>query len=385
MDSVVYAGFLVRFPIGGYAWQVVHYLTGLRNAGLDVYFYEDSRHYRVAYDPTTDRSGTDYSYGCAFARAFLERAGFGDRWVFHDAERDEFAGLDRERTRAMFSDARVLINAGGVNRFPSEVRRGKRTVYIDMDPAFTQLRVAGGDRVLDELLREHELHFTFGENIGTARSAVPDAGFEWRPTRQPVVLELWPPTPVAADAPFTTIGKWDTPGRDVVLNGERYTWRKRTEFLKVLELPRLTGAPFRIAMDVKDPADLRMLDQAGWNPFDPLGLSRDPDAYRRFISGSRAEFTTAKDVNVRLHSGWFSDRSACYLAAGRPVLTQDTGFGDVLPTGEGLFAYRTLDDAVAAVQAIMSEPERHSRAARRVAEGCFAAQQVVEKLLEPTV
>jgi hypothetical protein len=383
MDTVIFAGFLVRFPIGGYAWQVIHYLTGLRSRGLDVYLYEDSRHYAAAFDPSTGDTGTDYAYGCRFARSLLEDAGFGDRWVFHDAGRDSFAGLDREQTRALFADARILINAAGVHRFTPDERRGKRTIYIDMDPAYTQLRLASGDRVLDELLREHDLHFTFGENIGTARSTVPSGQFEWRPTRQPVALGLWPAGRIVSTAPFTTIGKWDSGGRDVVLDGECYTWRKRTEWLKVLALPQITGEPFLIAMDVKDPDDLRMLNQAGWQVLDPIDISRDPAAYRRFISDSRGEFTTAKDVNVRLRSGWFSDRSACYLAAGRPVITQDTGFGDVLPTGEGLFAYRTVEDAAAAVDAIASDPERQSAAARRVAESHFDAGRVVRELIEP--
>jgi len=381
MDTVVFAGFLVRFPIGGYAWQVVHYLSGLRSLGLDVYFYEGTRHYGLAYDPSTGQSGDDYEYGCAFAASLLERYGFGDRWVFYDAGRDRHTGLDRERTRAMFADARLVINAAGVNRLTAEERRGKRTLYIDMDPAFTQIRLAGGDRVLEELLDEYQLQFTFGENIGTSRSSIPTGGVAWRPTRQPVATELWPVAPPARDAAFTTVGKWDTEGRDVVLDGEHYTWRKRTEWVKVLELPRRTRQRFHIAMDVQDRADKSMLEAAGWEVEDPLGISRDPDAYRHFIVDSLGEFTTAKDVNVRLRSGWFSDRSACYLAAGRPVVTQDTGFGDFLPTGEGLFAYRTLDDAVAAVGAIAADPERHTRAARRIAEEHFDARRVLGDLL----
>jgi glycosyltransferase involved in cell wall biosynthesis len=148
-----------------------------------------------------------------------------------------------------------------------------------------------------------------------------------------------------------------------------------------MDLPGLTGASFRLAMDVKDAADLATLQRAGWNVFDPLGISLDPDEYRRFICASSGEFTTAKDVNVRLRSGWFSDRSACYLAAGRPVVTQDTGFGDVLPSGEGLLAYRTIEEAARAIQGIVADPDRHRAAARRIAEQHYAAERVLGELV----
>ena len=159
------------------------------------------------------------------------------------------------------------------------------------------------------------------------------------------------PAPLTDDAAFTTIGRWDSGGRDVELDGQLYTWRKRTEWQKLMELPSRTGARFDIAMDVHDAADRERLAAHGWKVRDPIALSADPDAYRAFIRGSAGEVTTAKDVNVRLRSGWFSDRSACYLAAGRPVVVQDTAFDDVLPTGEGLFSFRTLDEAVASVAA----------------------------------
>jgi hypothetical protein len=380
-DAVIFAGYLVRYPLGGYAWQVVHYLTGLRQLGVEPYFYEDTRHYGDAYDPSTGTIGSDYGYGCDFAERLLREAGFTDRWVFFDVARNAYAGMDRDSTRALLAEARVVINAAGVHRFSPAERSGKTMVYIDMDPAYTQLRLGGGDRMLDELLAEHDLHFTFGENIGTSRSEIPGGRYDWRPTRQPVVMELWPSTPPPAEGPFTTVGKWDSAGRDVVLNGERYTWRKRTEWAKIIELPHKVPARFTIAMDVKDENDLDALGSAGWRVRDPLEVSRDPLDYQRFILGSRGEFTTAKDVNVRLRSGWFSDRSACYLAAGRPVVTQDTGFGDFLPVGEGLFAYRSLDDAAQAVRSVIEDPIRHGAVARRIAEACFDARGVLRRLL----
>jgi hypothetical protein len=380
-DRLVYAGYLVRCPLGGYAWQVLHYLEGLRALGWEVVFYEDTGHAEDAFDPERGLSDVQYEYGCRFVEKFLGRHGFGDSWVFHDVRRDAYAGLDRDATEQLFREARVLINAGGVHRFSPERRHGKTTVYIDMDPAFTQLRLAGGDAKLADLLREHDRLFTFGENIGTPRCTVPSGLLDWRPTRQPVALEHWTPAPRTDDAAFTTIGRWDSGGRDVELDGQLYTWRKRTEWQKLMDLPSRTGARFDIAMDVHDAADREQLAAHGWRVRDPIALSADPDAYRAFIRGSAGEVTTAKDVNVRLRSGWFSDRSACYLAGGRPVVVQDTAFDDVLPTGEGLFSFRTLDEAVASVGAIQADPARHGSAARGIAEKYFAAPDVLRALL----
>jgi hypothetical protein len=377
----IYAGYLVRFPLGGYAWQTVHYLRGLRDAGLDVWFYEDTRHAWEAYDPISRTSRAEYVTGLRLAGDVLERAGFGDRWVFFDAGRDRWGGAGREAARAIFADARILINAGGVHRFSSAERRGKTAIYLDMDPAYTQLRVAGGDRLLAEILDEHDVHFTFGENIGTPRSPIPAGGVEWRPTRQPIVLDFWPKTNVPEEGPLTTIGTWDSHERDVSFAGERYSWSKREEWSSIMELPRAAGEPFAIAMEIRDPLDRERLRAAGWDIRDPIEVSADPIAYQRFLRASRAEFTTAKDVNVRLRSGWFSDRSACYLACGRPVITQDTGFSDFLPLGEGLFTFRTLDEALAAVRTIASDPQHHGRSARRIADEHFASPRVVGDLL----
>jgi hypothetical protein len=192
------------------------------------------------------------------------------------------------------------------------------------------------------------------------------------------VPALWEPLPCAPEAAYTTIGRWDVADRDVRHRGEVFQWRKRTEWLRFVELPRLTGERFRIAMDVAGrPDDLRRLEAEGWEVVEPLTVSSDPERYREFIRRSKGEFTVAKDVNVRLRSGWFSDRAACYLAAGRPVVNQDTGFGDRLRTGAGLFAFRRPADVVAALRTIAADWEGHSRAARALAERELAPARVL--------
>lgn len=379
---VILAGYLVRFPVGGYVWQTLHYLLGLARLGVDVVFYEGTAYYPHAFDPEANVTGTDYATGLRRASAALARYGLGDRWMFWDAARGEVHGLSARAAEEAFAAADVWINLAGVNRL-GDRRRPPLSIYVDIDPAFTQIRLEQGDGKLRELLAEHDVFFTFGENIGTDRSPLPTGGIAWRPTRPPVVSDLWENDRSPVDGPFTTIGKWDAAGRDVEFRGERYTWRKSLEWRKFLELPAASGERFELAMDVdRVPRDDEDLRAAGWNVRPPLSVSGDPFGYMRYIQESKGEFSAAKDMNVRLRSGWFSDRSVCYLAAGRPVVVQDTGFGDVVPTGEGLFAVRTLEDAAAACRAIGADYARHARGARAVARECFEARTVLRALLE---
>ena len=382
MARVVLAGYLVRNPIGGYAWQAAHYLLGLRALGHDVWFYEHTAHYAPAYNPTTGEFGEAYDYGLRSAGGFLTSLGLGDHWVFVDTVHGTEHGPGAGRAVALVREADLLVNLGGVNRIPLEERAGRPAIYIDIDPAYTQIRAAEGDEVLRAVLDEHAHHFTFGENIGTARSPLPTGGYAWHPTRQPICLELWDATGMAGSA-YTTVGTWDARGRDLSFRGEVFRWRKRTEWLRCLDLPARTGAAFEVAMDVgRVPGDPEVLHAHGWRIVDPLTVSTDPWRYRDYLRGSRGEFTVAKDVNIRLRSGWFSDRAACYLAAGRPAVEQDTGFGDVLPLGPGLHAFRGVEEAAAAVRALEADYPRASAHAAEVARECFAAERVLGKLLE---
>jgi hypothetical protein len=381
MARVVLAGYLVRNPIGGYAWQAAHYLLGLRACGHDAYFYEDTGHFAPAYNPTTGEYGDAYDYGIRTAGAFLDRLGLGDRWVFCDTTRGVEHGPGAGHAAAWLREADLLVNLAGVNRIPPERRGGRPSVYVDIDPAVTQIRAAEGDTLLRAILDEHACLFTYGENVGTLRSPLPTGGYVWHPTRAPVALEWWRDAG-APGAAYTTVGTWDARGRDLVFGGETFRWRKRSEWMRCLDLPERTGAGFEVAMDVASvPGDPQVLGAHGWRIVDPLAISADPWRYRDYLRGSRGEFTVAKDVNVRLRSGWFSDRSACYLAAGRPVVEQDTGFGDVLPLGPGLHAFRTVEQAADAVRAVEADWARASAHAAEVARECFAAERVVGDLL----
>jgi hypothetical protein len=378
-DVVIVAGYVVRCPLGGYAWQTLHYLLGLRALGFDPYFYEDTAYYPECYDPASGAMGAVQPPALAFARDLFTRHGFGERWMFWDAQRDTWHGRSRDAARAALDDARLLISLAAVNRVPRPV--GRRRLFIDLDPGVTQIE-AERDRGLQLLLGEYDAHATIGENIGQPGCAIPATRWRWLSTRQPIALDQWQPLALDAAAAFTTIGRWDERRRVQELAGERYSWSKRDEWLRFLALPRQTGARFDMALDVdKVPGDRELLAEHGWQVSDPIAVSADADRYRAFIRASRGEFTVAKDLNVRLATGWFSDRSACYLAAGRPVVVQDTGFARTLPTGAGLLAFRTAADAADAVRAVESDWPLHSAAARRIAEQHFAASWVLSDLL----
>ncbi len=381
MARLVLSGFLVRHPIGGYAWQAAHYLLGFRALGHDVWFYEDTGLYPQAYNPVTNEYGPDYEYGLDAAGRFLDRIGLGDRWAFADLDRGRRYGPAAAHVDALVREADLVVNVSGVNRITADQRGGRPQIFVDVDPAFTQIKATEGSSLLRSILDEQDALFTYGENIGTPRSGTPDAGYRWHPTRCPIVLELWEGTRPSSPA-YTTIGRWNDTQRDLVWAGQTFQWRKRTEWLRCLDLPARTGADFELAMDVESvPDDPALLRAHGWRITDPRVVSGDPWRYRDFVRASRGEFTVAKELNVRLRSGWFSDRAACYLAAGRPVVEQDTGFADVLPLGPGVHVFHTVAEAAAAIGAIERDWNAAAAHASAVAREWFAAERVLGDLL----
>lgn len=380
--KIVVAAALVRYPIGGQFWHIGQYLIGLRELGHDVWFYEDTGYWDLAYDPVRHDLTQDYDYGLHVTAEFLRSIQFGDRWLFADLVRGKDYGPGAGRADYLLRDADLFVNLAGLTPTAPERRNGRSAIYIDTDPAFTQLKVANGDEALRTMLGEHTRLFTYGENIGTSRSPIPTGDFDWIPTRQPVALNLWSNADAGPGVAYSTVGTWNSVGREITYGGEVFHWDKRREWLRYLHLPALTEATFEIAMDVwRIPDDYERLRNNGWNIVNPLTVSLDPDRYRRYLKSSRGEFTVAKEMNIRLRSGWFSERSACYLAAGRPVITQDTGFGDVLPLGAGLHAFSSPEDVQRAVQEIESDYPRSRAHAREVAREYFATDRVLDSML----
>ena len=378
-DPLVVLGILGQYPMAGVSWQAIHYLLGFHRLGWEVWYVEDSG--APPYDPRTGGTGDDCSYAVRHVADVMRRIGLPDRWSYVDIARGETHGSSRARLDRLYREAAVIVNLCGATALREEHRRGPRLLYVETDPVYEQLRIALGEASSLEFLAAHDVLFTYGENLGMPECPVPLVRFAWKTTRPPVVVDCWEARTDPAAAAFTTVASWENRGKDIVFGGETYQWSKHVNFLRFLDLPRRVPQRFRLAMDPLDLAVAARLGAAGWELVDPRPISSDIDAYREFVYGSRGEFTVAKDIYVRPRSGWFSDRSVCYLAAGKPVVTQDTGFGAHVPTGRGLFAYSTMDEAIDALARIDADYAAHGAAARQIAHDHFGADRVLGRLL----
>lgn len=370
-------GLVFDLPYAGIIAQFLHYLIGLRDEGWDVWYVEDSLGW--PYDPRTRTSATDPAQTVRDVADVFEHHGFAGRWIYRAAVPEiECFGATLKTLKEVYRSADLALNVTGAQEIRDEHQALRRLVYVQSDPFGLQVDIDNGDQWSADQVARHHSHFTFGELVGTPACALPTNGVDWRPTRQPVALDLWPVNPPGDR--FTTVTTWRNDTKHKVWNGERYYWTKDREFLRMIELPGHTKAELELAVDGV-PAEADQLVAHGWHLVDRPELSADLDAYIAYVRGSRGEFTVARDQVVRPRTGWFSDRSAAYLAAGRPVVTQDTGFGEVLPTGEGLFAFSGVDDAADALDDIEADPVRHSLAAREIAAEYFAADRVIASLL----
>jgi hypothetical protein len=382
---IVVLGALGQMPFAGVAWQVLHYLEGFRRLGHDVSYVEDTGNW--PYDPDLETVTDDATGAVRRLGALLEAYGFTDRWAFCNAARPgEVHGMCADVLDWRLRRADVLVNLSGATVLGPQHEHVPIRIYLETDPVTPQIEIDEGRAFTAELLAAHTHHFTFGERIGTPECVVPVGPFRYLPTRQPVVLDWWAPqngAPPTTNGRLrcTTVANWEQRHKDIRWRGETYTWSKSAEFEKLLGVPARVDATLELALALDDAATLARLRAAGYVVGPARGLSNDPRAYRDYIRGSGAEFTAAKDQNVRLRSGWFSDRTATYLAAGRPVVVQDTGFDAVLPTGEGLLSFRTPDDAVQALQEVAADPRRHGRAALAIAREYFDSDVVLAKLL----
>jgi hypothetical protein len=380
--KIVLLGMMSRIPVAGAVWGTVQYLLGFERLGYDVYYVE--AHGRTP-SMLMEREDDDGSAkAAAFIDGVMRRFDLGDRWAFQALHADgRCHGMSEGQVRQLYGSAALLINHhGGTEPLPEHSATG-RLIYLETDPVELEIELDNNDPKAIEFLAPHCAFFSWGLNYGHADCHVPlPDRFRFRPTRPPVVLDLWERNGDGASETFTTVGNWRQGGR-VKFKGDVYTWSKHHEFLKFLDLPRRTSQAFELALSSGSylPADKRLIESHGWRLRDALEFSRDLDTYRDYVTGSRGEFTVAKDQNIRLRSGWFSERSAQYLAAGRPVITQETGFSNVLPTGQGLFAFSTMDEILEAVESINSAYDQHCRAAATLARDYFSYDVVLKELL----
>jgi hypothetical protein len=376
---VVIAASVAQRPFrGGHTWVFLQYLLGFRRLGWDVLLLD-----RLETGMCADADGRPApvreSVNFRYLDDVLERFGLRDSYALFRDDGPECLGLGREAALRRVAESDVLLNFMGFMDDEAILSRAKLRVFVDIDPGFGQMWRALG---LEDLFARHNRFVTLGGRIGQEPCGIPTCGLEWIPTRPPVVLEEWPVQPLDPEAAFSSVATWRGDFGPIDFAGRRHGLRVH-EFRRFTDLPVRTGQRFELALDIhpRETDDIQHLEDRGWTLLDPMCVAGNPDAYRAFIQHSRAEFMIAKSIYVSTRGGWFSDRSACYLASGRPVIAQDTGISSLLPTGEGLLTFGEPEEAAAAVQAVAGDPARHARAARALAEEYFDADKVLTSLL----
>jgi hypothetical protein len=374
---IIVTGLIAQYPLGGVTWDYFQYALGLAQLGHEVYYLEDTGQW--PYNPLEGGVAKDCTFNVEYLAGLMSRFGLAEQWAYRFPWQSQWFGLPDAKRQEVIQSADLLINISGTLERPEEYRQVHRLAYIDSDPVFTQVKLARGQRDFRKWIDMHDVQFSFGECLS---SAVPDTGHRWHPTRQPIVLSEWRPEMPYRQA-FTTVMNW-TSYKPVVYGDQSYG-QKDVEFARFRELPSLV-APTLLEIAVNAGKTRRTprqwLTHQGWHVVDPAEVCPDLDSYRQYIESSKAEWSVAKNGYVLGQPGWFSCRSACYLAAGRPVAVQDTGFSAVLPVGEGLLTFRMMEEAVAAIKDIEANYARHAKAARELAVEYFDAAKVLTCLID---
>jgi hypothetical protein len=378
MARIVVCGYMIRHPVAGNLLAFFQYVLGLARLGHDVVYLEESGWPYSCYDPTTRDFYDHPTTGLAVVARHVREHRLNVPVIYVNRDTGRVDGAGADEVNGLLSGADLLLNLGGVCWLP-EFHLCRRRAMLDMDPMFTQVGKFGA-----ALLTESHVHFTYGTNVGRPGCTVPTGAVTWHPTVPPVVVDLWQnevrPSP---DAPFTTVGNWGAYG-SVEHEGQSYG-QKDVEFIRFLDLPRRVTRRLELAITGAKEVERRRLLDAGWLVRDGATVGTDVADYREYIVGSRGEFSVAKNAYVKTRSGWFSDRSACYLAAGRPVVVQDTGFTDHLPEdlrGRGLLTFSTVEEAVGAIGKVDADYDAHRAAAVALARRVFAHDVVLPRLIE---
>jgi len=370
----------IAYPFAGVVWQLLHHLIGFRNLGLDVYYFEN--HGAWVYDAVRESLVANPKQNVDALASVFKRFGFEDRWAFFDAEHNDYLGMSHERCDQLLADADVVINLCGATRSTPD-RPVRCLAYLESDPGALGVAIENKEPRAIETAAVHDVFFTYAANLGAPDCRLATGGLEWHRTRPPVVMEEWRREAGGPDPDkFTTVGTWENKGFDVQIAGETYYWSKHVNFRPVLEVAGRAGQPIELATNLSSGSDYERALRGGFTFRPVVPMSLDLDAYRQYLSQSRGEFTVAKDLYVRTRSGWFSDRSVCYLAAGRPVVTQKTGFEKYVPEGRGLVGFDDADGAVAAIQKVNADYAGHCRAARESAAEYFDANKLLDEMAE---
>lgn len=365
--TIVVGGAVAQRPeVGGHAWVYLQYLLGFQRLGYDVTFL--------------DRLVGSDGGGSSYLRRMLAAADLEASYSLLGPDGSVVAGLSRATIVARLRRSVAFVNVMGYIEDPELLHAASNRVFLDIDPGFGHL---WDDLDLHHPFVDHHHYVTVGLNIGLAGCPVPTGGVDWIHTLPPVLLDRWPARPLDPGAPFTAVGAWRGPFDPIDWHGHRYGLRVH-EFRHLVDLPRRTGQSFHLAFDLDpdDEPDRQLLLEHGWHLVDPVAAAGTPGRYRAFLQGSAAELLVAKSLYVELRTGWVSDRSACYLASGRPVVAQDTGLAEHLPLGKGFLTFSTADEAAEAVEEISRDNAGHAAAARRLAEEVFDSDRVLSDLLD---
>jgi hypothetical protein len=376
MARILLGSYMMRYPLGGMLSWALQYLLGFHRLGHEVYLVERADYHNACFDARAGVMTDDASYGIRVVDDLLRQFELEDRWAFVDVE-GRFHGRSQKDVSELFRTADFFVDGGTHGAWLEWVSPPTQSVLIDGEPAFTQMKWENR-RAAGQAVPEYDAYFTNGLLLGTADCTAPTAGRSWKPLVNPVVPELFDLPPAREGAPYTTVMNWQSHA-PIEFAGTTYG-QKDVEFEKFVELPRSTNVPLEVAVAGRFPR--QRLDAAGWRIENAHKVTESFESYRRYIGGSRGEMSVCKNVFVATRTGWFSDRSAAYLAAGRPVVLEETGFSRCLPTGEGLFAVAAEEDAIEAIEAIEADFEMQSRRAREIAQEYLSAETVLASLLD---
>lgn len=385
---IIVTGLVGLYPVGGVAWDYLQYAVGLWRLGHDVYYHEDT--WSWPYSPPEKTYTSEAYYSAKYIGDFfrLYAPDLSGRWHYLHLHETSF-GMTRAKFDEVARTADVFLNVSGASMLPDHLSPRCVKAFLDTDPGYNQIMLSerhGWSENIDRWcssVAAHDRHFTYAENIHGADCFVPRVGFEWKTTRMPIVLALWDPiavVPPPKPGPWTTVMTWNPYKGKLLYDGVEYGG-KGAEFEKLIDLPRRAGVPLKLAVGGVN-APTERLTNAGWQVVDAPSATLSPGHYQEFIAGSRGELSPAKHVYVAMRTGWFSCRSACYAATGRPVVVQDTGFSAFLPVGEGVLPFQTTEEAVAGVHEVEGDYARHAKAARAIAEEYFDSNKVLSRLIK---
>jgi hypothetical protein len=375
---VIVAGAIAQYPMGGMTWHYLQYVLGLARLGHDVFYVEDTG--AGSYDPARGGVAKECDFSVNYLAGVMGRFGLADRWAYRFGPRAQWYGLADGRRSEVLRSADLLLNISGMLERPEDYRSVRRLAYVDTDPVFNQIKLLQGNERFVALVDAHDVHFTFGERTP---GRLPPTGYRWRATRQPVVLSEWDVRGAPRRDVFTTVMNWSASKHPPVYDGMTYG-QKDVEFLRFIDLPEHSAAELEIVINVgkRRRAPLDLIRSKGWRVVDAERACVDLDSYREYVQSSAAEWSVAKNGYVRGQPGWFSERSACYLAAGRPVVVQDTGLRGILPVGTGIVTFTCPEEAADAIRGVRADYAQHARAAREIAGEYVDSDKVLARLVE---